>query len=79
MGELVVRGALTCEFRGEAVTLHIGVERFHASQAEAERIEQLLQGGRPTQAFALVSVGRDGRARLNGVRVDGRRVALEWF
>lgn len=82
LGDLVVRGGLTCDFRGEAVTLRIGVERFHASRAEAERIERILASGPPggrARPFALVSVGRDGRARLNGVRIDGRRVELEWF
>lgn len=79
-GELVVRGGLTCEFRGEAVTLHLGVDRFHASQGEVERIERVLATpGAQGRAFALVSVGRDGRARLNGVRIDGRRVELDWF
>lgn len=81
LGEVVVRGALECglDSFNDAVTLHIGVRRFHADQAEAEAIEARLRrrGGAP--ALALISVGRDGRARLNGLLLDGRRVELDWF
>ena len=68
---------------GNAVTLDIGVDRFHADQDEAERIERALRArradGSAPSAFAVVSVGADGRARLKGVIVDGRRTDLTWF
>lgn len=65
----------------------LGVERFHADQDEAEAIERALArgGGRPVEdgrlpaAFAVISVGDDGRARLKGVIVEGRRIDLDFF
>ena len=66
----------------QIVTLDIGVSRFYADQAAAEAMEAALReaaapGG--VQAFALVSIGRDGRARLKGVEIDGERTELSWF
>jgi hypothetical protein len=64
------------------VRLDIGVERFHANQADALRIERVLreqQPGEETRAFAIVSVGRDGRARLRGLLIDGERLELSWL
>lgn len=66
----------------DAVTLEIGVKRFHADQDEAERMDRLLRA-RPGQgavpAFVVVSVGKDGRARLKGVILDGQRTDLTWW
>ena len=63
------------------VTLDIGIDRFYADQAEALAIEDALrQAGRGgPEAFAIVSVGQDGRARLKGVEIGGRRTELTWF
>ncbi|HMO43310.1 MAG TPA: hypothetical protein PKB04_08305, partial [Phenylobacterium sp.] len=66
----------------QIVTLDIGVSRFYADQAAAEAMEAALReaaapGG--VQAFALVSIGRDVRARLKGVEIDGERTELSWF
>ena len=84
-----VRGGVYCarmafgDREGDAVTLDIGVDRFHADQDEAQRIERALPArradGSAPSAFAVVSVGADGRARLKGVIVDGRRTDLTWF
>lgn len=30
-------------------------------------------------AYAVLSVGRDGRARLKGLIVAGKRTSLDWF
>lgn len=82
LGEVAVRGRASCfTAAGGFVDLDIGIARFHAAQDEAEAMERLLLPGRdaPSSAYALVSVGRDGRARLNGVRLEGRRVELDWF
>jgi hypothetical protein len=76
-GQVAVRGRLDCR-AGERLELDIGVRRFHASQREAEALEAALRDG-GTQAYAVVSVGRDGRARLKGVEAGGRRVTLDWF
>jgi hypothetical protein len=76
LGPVVVRGNAVC--RSGDVELDLGLKRFHAGRSEAASIERLLQRG-DGRAEALISVGRDGRARLKGVRVDGRRVELEWF
>jgi uncharacterized membrane-anchored protein len=64
------------------VTLHVGIDRFYVNQTEALRIEQALREQRPgdeTRAFAIVSIGRDGRARLVGLMVDGERLDLNWL
>jgi hypothetical protein len=62
--------------------MHLGIERFHINQADAVRIERILRervpGGEP-RAYAIVSVGRDGRARLKGLMVDGERLELSWL
>lgn len=84
LAPIAVRGAVNCwgaRTEAENVTLDIGLERFHASQKEAQAIEAALRTSTaetPT-AFALVSVGRDGRARLKGLEVEGRRIMLDWF
>lgn len=87
LGAVAVRGDVACreDFgAGERMlaTLDLGVERFHASQAEAERIEAALRRqapGEPPTAAALVSVGGDGRARLKGLIVEERRLELGWW
>ena len=83
-GALAVRGGFTCVQTPEGLraVLDIGIDRFHADQQEAERLERILRAAPPTsepQAFAIVSVGRDGRARLKGVQVAGQRLELTWF
>lgn len=80
---VVVRGRLECQDPGAVVRADLGVERFHADRTEAEAIEDALRAARGTErtpeAYAVISVGRDGRARLKGVIVRGRRVDLDWF
>ncbi|MCB1982925.1 MAG: hypothetical protein KDF63_13740 [Rhodoferax sp.] len=60
----------------------LGPERFHITQDDAERIDGVLREqrpGAPARAFAVMSIGADGRARLKGLIVDGRRFDLDWF
>lgn len=88
-GEMVVKGNAWCRGLGnvggqdqEAVSLEIGVDRFHAAQVDAERMERdlrALRPGQPAQAFAIVSVGQDGRARLKAVIIGGKRMDLDWW
>ena len=80
LGQVVVRGTASCFGRGR-IELDVGVPRFHADRSEAAAIGRALIGGQAggQRAYALVSVGPDGRARLNGVEVNGRRVRLEWL
>lgn len=64
------------------LALHIGVDRFHINQTDALRIERVLREqnvNEATRAYAIVSIGRDGRARLKGVRIDGERLELSWL
>jgi hypothetical protein len=64
------------------ITLDIGLDRFYADQTEAEALEAALrrQGDAAAPpAFAIVSIGQDGRARLKGVEVGGTRADLNWF
>jgi uncharacterized membrane-anchored protein len=89
---LVVRGAAFCselpdEQRGpgpvsvaSVQTQLRGVERFHAPQTEAERIDaSMREQGAGAQVFAIVNVGRDGRARLKGLNVNGEIIELNWL
>jgi hypothetical protein len=92
VGPLPVKGGFDCTPPTSAandapaipgwVRLDLGVERFHINQRDAMRIERLLREQRPgeeTRAFAIISVGRDGRARLKGLKVDGERLELSWL
>jgi hypothetical protein len=33
----------------------------------------------PRRVLAILSIGTDGRARLKGLQVDGRRLELSWL
>jgi len=86
LGPVVVRGAARCfsAFRTGApmqVRLDIGIDRFHVQQSDAMAMEQALRvQPRPDPpALAVLSVGRDGRARLKAVIIDQRRTDLRWF
>ncbi|HYD71637.1 MAG TPA: GDYXXLXY domain-containing protein [Candidatus Binatia bacterium] len=65
-----------------SVELDLGINRFHINQSDALRIERVLREQRPgeeTRAFAIVSLARDGQARLKGLVVDGERLELNWL
>ncbi len=92
VGPLPVKGTFTCsppspplpgaEGMPGWLTLHLGVDRFHINQTDALRIEQVLRDQRTdaaTRAFAILSVGRDGRARLRALLIDGERFELSWL
>ena len=92
LGPLPVKGTFTCSAPTPAqpgiepmpgwLSLHLGVDRFHINQADATRIERVLREQRPgeeTRAFAILSVGRDGRARLRALLIDGERFDLSWL
>lgn len=92
VGPLPVRGGFTCTPPIDMVDgspsapgwvrLDIGVNRFHINQTDALRIEEVLRAQRvneATRAYAIISVGRDGRARLRGIMVDGERLELSWL
>lgn len=88
---LAVRGRFTCTTAAAAsdgfpgapgwVMLDLGIDRFYANQAEAERIDRVLRAqppGSEARVYAIVSIGDDGRARLRGLMVDGERLELGW-
>jgi glycine/D-amino acid oxidase-like deaminating enzyme len=92
LGPLPVKGTFTCSPPTPAspdvegmpgwLALDVGVDRFHINQADATRIEQVLRAQRPateTRAFAVLSVGHDGRARLSALLIDGERFDLSWL
>ena len=65
-----------------SVSLDIGVDRFYASQAEAERISAISEACEPGSncpIAAIVSIGADGRARLKGLIVNGQRIEMGLF
>jgi len=64
------------------IMFDLGVDRFHINQTDAERIERVLREqnvNETTRAYAIVSIGRDGRARLKGLIIDGERLELTWL
>lgn len=63
------------------ITAELGVDRAHFDQRQAEALELVLRARPedPPPAFAVVSVGRDGKARLKGLIVGGQRADLTWF
>jgi hypothetical protein len=89
---LTVKGSFTCNepiapAEGVAgapgwIQLDLNINRFHINQTEALRIEQVLRDQNVTEqtrAYAIVSIGRDGRARLKGLLIDGQRLELNWL
>lgn len=93
-GEVAIRGGGACygvslarpgvgdtPMSPVSATIDIGVDRIHLDQGEAEALEKILQGreGPAPPSWAVISVGRDGRARLKGLVVGDRRVDLDWF
>lgn len=63
------------------VRLNLGITRFHINQTEAQRIEQVLREQRtdaPPRAYAIISVVRDGHARLKGLLIENERLELTW-
>lgn len=92
LGSLPVKGSFTCNAPTPAnadvpgmpgwLSLDLGVDRFHINQTDALRIEEVLREQDPneeTRAFAVLSVGRDGRARLKALLIDGERFDLNWL
>jgi len=91
LGPVPLRGSFTCQAPAPQpgadplpgwLRLDLGIDRFHINQADAVRIERLLREQTPseeTRAFAIVSIGRDGRARLKGLMIDGERLELDWL
>ncbi|MFI4976819.1 MAG: GDYXXLXY domain-containing protein [Caulobacterales bacterium] len=65
-----------------SLDLDLGVDRFYVDQAEAERIDAILasrRAGVDSPVSAIVSIGRDGRARMKGLLVNGQRIELSLF
>jgi uncharacterized membrane-anchored protein len=83
LGPIVARGSAWCGTNAASRTIRtdVGIDRFHISQAEAQRIERILREQRVSEArvSAIVSIGRDGRARLKGLIVDNQRIELRWL
>ncbi len=85
LGPVVVRGDAACH-RGlgaiidsPGMTTTMGVDRFYADQAVAEALARAIRGPGGDHALAIISIGADGRARLKGVQIDGRRFDLNWL
>jgi uncharacterized membrane-anchored protein len=92
IGPVSVKGSFSCSpptppgkdapegFTG-SVRIEIGIDRFYINQSEAERIDQIVRasGAGEARAFAIVSIGSDGQARLKGLQVEGRRLELTWL
>lgn len=91
VGPIPVKGTFTCNppspdegatpSQPGLITMDLGISRFHINHAEAQRIERILREQRPgedAKVYAIISVGRDGRARLKGLLVDGERLELSW-
>ena len=66
--------------------LKLGADDYLPKPFEPEelilRIEAILReqnAGDEARVYAFVSIGRDGRARLKGLMVDGERLELNWL
>jgi len=93
LGEVAVRGSAECygivtrrpgqppEVSSTSVSLGVGVDRIHLEQREAKALETALRDriGEPQASWAVLSVGRDGKARLKGLIVGDKRTDLDWF
>ena len=93
VGPVTVRGTYSCTppsppdpngLQGAPGVIHLnlGIDRFYVNQAEAQRIERALaeqRNDRSKRVLAIVSVGRDGVARLKGLVIDGARMELNWL
>jgi hypothetical protein len=64
-----------------SVSAWLGVDRFHLDQADAERIADAISptSEHPIPVSAILSVAADGRTRVKGLMVGGRRIAPGWF
>jgi hypothetical protein len=79
LAPIAVRGHAWCAPGSMRTT--IGLNRFYTNQTEAQRIERIMRAQRPGEGrvSAIVSVGRDGNARLKGLIVEGERIELRWI
>lgn len=66
--------------------IDFGIERFYAPQKDAERIEKALQRFNPDippdkqpPVYAVMSVGKDGQARLKALLLGEERIELSWL
>ena len=92
-GPVAVRGTLSCfgaqtildratglERQATTVQIDVGVDRLHVDQQQAEAIQKALRtGGAAPEAYVILSVGHDGKARLKGLVAAGKRAELTWF
>lgn len=75
-----VIGTATCQPLADGITIQyqLGIDRLNATPAEAAAIQAALRRvPSPPQTQAILSIGRDGRARLMGVIVNGQRIDLK--
>lgn len=80
-GALFIKGKSTGYSR-----IEYGIERFYATQKDAERIEKALRGFNPDlpeeqrpPVRAVLSIGGDGQARLKALLLGDERVDLSWL
>lgn len=81
---VVVQGSASCVFDTpdgpKDLGADIGIERFHASQKDAEALQLALRDSTDdTPHLAIVSIGKDGRARLKGLKINGMSYDLAWW
>jgi uncharacterized membrane-anchored protein len=92
LGSVAVRGTISCNaavrtpenvvVQPASIRSDLGFDRFYINQAKAERIERVLRERNADEAstvYAIVNIGRDGRARLKGLSVNGEIIELNWL
>lgn len=92
IGDVAVEGTVFCNtairapdgtlIQPASVRLDLGIDRFYINQPDAERIDRVLRetsGEDEATVFAIVNIGRDGRARLKGLSVNGEIIELNWL
>jgi uncharacterized membrane-anchored protein len=76
-------------FKGKATgygRVNYGLERFYAPQKDAERIEKALMRFNPDippdkqpPVYAVMSIDKDGQARLKALLLGDERIELSWL
>jgi hypothetical protein len=92
LSPIVARGTASCVAPSPAadgepatpgsITLDLGVNRFYASQDEAQAITGMTTACQPSggcATAAILSIGQDGRARLKGLMIAGKRFEMTAF
>lgn len=82
-GEIVLRRVLRRDDQPKTytVTPPLHIDRYYANVDEALKLETLMRNrdGDQNQLNLILSVSKDGTARLKGLEVEGQRQVMGWW